>query len=177
MIIKAKTFLSYRMSPIAVVTGTRRDGTPTARFYVVERREGEIFRVPPDTARSLLAEGSAAEARLTGKLAALAEATLDAESPLAAVLAGLTVSGVRTWHAAVGDRGHWRPSAASIGPTRSGFDAYFRSEAEAAARWAAGEASTPLFSFLVEAGFRRAFIWRNAGLREIATEINMFKGS
>lgn len=174
MILKAKTFLSYRVSPIAVVTGTRRDGTPTARFDVAERGKDEIFRVPPDIARTLLAEGSAADARLVGTLAALAEATLDAESPLAAALAGLTVSGAKIWHAVLGDGGHWQPSAASIGPTRGGFEAHFTSEAEVAAHWAEAEASTPLFSFLVEAGFRRAFIWRDGALLPIATQIVRF---
>lgn len=177
MILKAKTFLFYRVSAIAVVTGTGRDGTPTTRFDVVERREDEIFRAPPDVARTLLAENSAEDARLVSTLAALAEATLGAESPLAAACAGLRVRGVRTWHAIIGGGGHWQPAAAFIGPSHGGFEAHFRSEAEIAARWAAGEAGPPLFSFMSEHGFRRAFIWRDAGLREIATEVATFNRS
>jgi hypothetical protein len=163
MILKAKTFLFYRVSAIAVVTGTGRDGTPTARFDVVERRENEIFRAPPDVARVLLAENSAEDARLVG--------------PLAAACAGLRVRGVRTWHAIIGGSGYWQPAAAFIGRSHGGFEAHFRSEAEIAARWAAGEAGPPLFSFMTEHGFRRAFVWRYAGLREIATEVASFKRS
>lgn len=175
MIVIAKRFTSYRTSQVAVVSGARRDNSPTARFNVADRHEGEIFRVPPEAAHDLLAEGSVVEARLTGKLAALAEAVLDVQSPLAAALAGLAVPGVRTWHATVGERGDWQPSVAALGPTRSGFEAHFTSEAEVADYWAAGGASTPLFSFLVEgADFRRAFIWRNAALLAIPTQIVLF---
>jgi hypothetical protein len=171
MILKAKTLLYYRSNSIAVVTGTGRDGTPTARFNVVERRKDEIFQAPSDIAHSLIAENSAAEAQLVGKQALLSVATLDADSPLAAALAGLTVSGVRTWHADIGDGGYWQPAPTSIGPTHGGFEAHFKSEAEVAAHWSEAEASTPLFSFFVEAGFRRAFVWRNSALLEIPTQI------
>lgn len=175
MILIAKRFASYRTSQVAAVSGTRRDNSPTARFNVADRREGEIFRVSPEAARDLLAEGSVMEARLTGKLAALADAVLDAQSPLAASLAGLAVPGVRTWHATADERGDWRPSAAALGPTRSGFEAHFASETEIADYWATGEASTPLFSFLVDGtDFRRAFIWRTGALLEIPTQIVRF---
>jgi hypothetical protein len=170
MILKAKKFLFYRASPIAEVTGTGRDGTPTARFDVVERRKDEIFRAPTDVAYTLLADSTVVEARLGGKLAVLAEETLDAESPQAAARAGIPVNGVWTWHANLGDDGYWQPAPESIGPTRGRFEARFANEAEVAAHWAEAEASTPLFSFLVEAGFRRAFIWRDGALLEIATQ-------
>jgi hypothetical protein len=175
MIVIAKQFTSYRTSQVAIVSGARRDNSPTVRFNVADRREGEIFRVPPEAARDLLAEGSVVEARLTGKLAALSDAVLDVQSPLAAALAGLAVPGVRTWHGTVDERSNWQPSAAALGPTRSGFDAHFASEAEVVDYWAAGEASTPLFSFLVEgADFRRAFVWRSGALLEIPTQIVRF---
>lgn len=172
MILKAKTFLYYRVSAIAYVTGAKRDGTPTARFDVVERRKDEIFCAPPSIAQTLLAEGSAAEVRVEGPLLALAEATLATETPSAAALAGLSVRGIRTWHAIMGSDGHWRSAAMSMGRVRGSFGATFRSAAEIEAHWTSYPDAVPLFSFLTEYGFWRAYVWRACALREIATSVH-----
>lgn len=167
-------FATVGPSEAVTVEGHRADGSPIVRFEPVWRDRGEIFATDAETARTLIARGAAKNASLAGKVAALAEATLHAGSPLAAALAGLTVRGILTWHAVLGDGGHWQPAPDSIGPTRGSFEARFASEAEVAAHWAEAEASIPHFSFMVEEGFRRAFIWRNAALLEIPTQITRF---
>lgn len=173
MTIKIKQFTTYQTGGAAVVEDHRKDGGLIVRHPVVSRAMGEIVREAPELEARLIAEGVAEPARLSDKLAALAVAVLAVETPLAAALAGLSVPGVRPWHA-VRQGAHWCPSPAALGPGRGGFSARFADPAEARALWAAKPDAVPLFSFATPHGFDRAFIWRQRGLLEIATEIQHF---
>jgi hypothetical protein len=168
--IKIKQFTTYQTGGAAVLEGHRKDGGPIVRHPVVSRAMGEIVREAPELEARLIAEGSAEPARLSDKLAALAAAVLAVDTPLDAVLAALAVPGVRPWHA-TRQGAHWFPAAASLGPGRGGFSARFTDPGEARALWADKPDATPLFSFATPHGFDRAFIWRQRGLLEIATEI------
>lgn len=168
--IKLKQFTTYQTGGAAVLEGHRKDGGPIVRHPVVSRAMGEIVREAPELEARLIAEGIAEPARLSDKLAALADAVLAVETPLAAALAGLSVPGVRPWHA-IRQGAHWCPAAAALGPGRGGFSARFTDPAEARAVWAEKPDATPLFSFATPHGFDRAFVWRQRGLLEIATEI------
>lgn len=170
MILQAQKLLVYRIGA-AEVSAARADGSPDVKFATVERERGEYFIPPGEVAARLIAEGQAEQARPTGKFAELLAAVLPAETPLAAVLAGLEVRGVRPWHAVLRD-GYWRPAAVSHGPARGGFSARFSNAAEAEAIWTADPSATALFSYLTEHGFARAYVWKAGGLREIATEIH-----
>lgn len=168
--LQASKSIAYRVG-WAEISGARRDGSPEVEFMTVEREPGDYFNAPAEVTARLIADGRAVRARPTGKLADLLTAVLPEETPLAAVLAGLTVRGVRPWHAVQKD-GHWRPAAVSHGPARGGFSARFSNAAEAEAVWTADPSATALFSYLTEHGFVRAYIWKAGGLREIATEIH-----
>lgn len=171
--IKLKQFTTYPTGGAAVLEGHRKDGGPIVRHPVISRAMGEIVREPPELEARLIAEGTAEPARLSDKLAALADAVLAVETPLAAALAGLSVPGVRPWHA-VRQGAHWCPSPAALGPGRGGFSARFTDPGEARALWAEKPDAVPLFTFATPHGFNRAFIWRQRGLLEIATEIQTF---
>lgn len=168
-VLQAVRFSVYRVGG-AEVSGARPDGSPEVKFATVERERGELFVAPPEVAARLIAEGHAKKALLSDKLAALAAAVLAVETPLAAALAGLSVPGVRPWHA-TRQGAHWCPAPVALGPGRGGFSARFAEAAEARARWAEKPDAVPLFSFATPHGFDRAFIWRQRGLLEIATEI------
>lgn len=168
--IKLKQFTTYQTGGAAVLEGHRKDGGSIVRHPVVSRAMGEIVREAPELEARLIAEGAAEPARLSDKLAALADAVLAVETPLAAALAGLSVPGVRPWHA-TRQGAHWCPAPVALGPGRGGFSARFADQAEARAIWAEKPDAVPLFSFATQHGFDRAFIWRQRGLLEIATEI------
>lgn len=168
--IKIKQFTTYQTGGAAVFEGHRKDGGPIVRHPVVSRAMGEIVREAPELEARLIAEGIAEPARLSDKLAALAAAVLAVDTPLDAVLAAFAVPGVRPWHA-TRQGAHWCPAPVAVGPGRGGFSARFAEAAEARALWAEMPDATPLFSFATPHGFDRAFIWRQRGLLEIATEI------
>lgn len=171
MTIKIKQFTTYQTGGAAVVEDHRKDGGLIVRHPVVSRAMGEIVREAPELEARLIAEGIAEPARLSDKLAALAAAVLAVDTPLDAVLAALAVPGVRPWHA-IREGVHWCPSPASLGPGRGGFSARFADAGEVRATWAEKPNAVPLFSFATPHGFDRAYIWRNRGLLEIATEIH-----
>lgn len=168
-VLQAVRFTVFRVGG-AEVSGARPDGSPEVKFATVERERGELFVAPPEVAARLIAEGHAKKALLSDKLAALAAAVLAVGTPLDAVLAALAVPGVRPWHA-TRQGAHWCPAPIALGPGRGGFSARFTEAAEARALWAEMPNATPLFSFATPHGFDRAFIWRNRGILEIATEI------
>lgn len=170
MTIKIRQFTTYQIGGAAVLEGHRKDGGPIVRHPVVSRAMGEIVREAPELEARLITEGIAEPARLSDKLAALAAAVLAVDTPLDAVLAALAVPGVRPWHA-TRQGAHWCPAPVALGPGRGGFSARFTEAAEARALWAEMPDATPLFSFATPHGFDRAFIWRQRGLLEIATEI------
>lgn len=170
MTIKIRQFTTYQIGGAAVLEGYRKDGGPIVRHPVVSRAMGEIVREAPELEARLITEGIAEPARLSDKLAALAAAVLAVDTPLDAVLAALAVPGVRPWHA-TRQGAHWCPAPVALGPGRGGFSARFTEAAEARALWAEMPDATPLFSFATPHGFDRAFIWRQRGLLEIATEI------
>lgn len=155
----------------AKVIGTTRDGGAQVERNTRYHEAREIYcpADPAEVAR-LLQMGAIRPARLSGELAALAEVTLQAESPLEAVLAALPLPRIRTWHAVQTGR-FWCPAAAALGPGRGGFSARFADPAEVRALWADKPDAVPLFSFATPHGFDRAFIWRQRGILEIATEI------
>lgn len=155
----------------ATVIGTAPNGAAQVERNTRYHEKGKIYcpADPAEVAR-LLQMGAIRPARLSGEPAALAEVTLQAESPLQAVLAALPLPRIRVWHAVQTGR-FWCPSPAALGPGRGGFSARFTDPAEARALWAEKPESVPLFSFATPHGFDRAFIWRNRGLLEIATEI------
>lgn len=169
MILQAVYFCEQVLGP-ATVIGTGKDGQARVQRDSVFRQAKENFWAEDEEASRLIQSGAAQKPRLSGELAALAEVTLFAESPLEAVLAALPLPRIRTWHAVQTGR-FWCPAAAALGPGRGGFSARFAEAAEALALWAEMPDATPLFSFATLRGFDRAFIWRNRGLLEIATEI------
>lgn len=170
MIYKAAHYLTLRLGP-AVADGHDRHGEPVVRFETVPREAGEVFRITdPETARHKLAEGAIAEARWTGAALALAEATLTAENPLAAALAGFDACGW-VWNA-VPANGFLQPADAALGPTRSGFDAAFANAAAIERHWQSNPAAVPLFTIATKYGFDRTFRWKAGGLLEIPTAIH-----
>lgn len=165
--LQAVRFTVYRVGS-AEISGARSDGTPEVKFATVERERGEFFIAPPTLAARLIAAGHAKKALLADKLAALAEAVLSVDAPLAAALAGLSVPGVRPWHA-IWQNGQWIPAPAALGPGRGGFSARFRDPAEVRALFAEKPDAVPLFSIATPHGFDRAFVWRSGGLLEVPT--------
>lgn len=170
MTIKIRQFTTYQTGGAAVLEGHRQDGGPIVRHPVVSRAMGEIVREAPELEARLIAEGVAEPARLSNKLAALAAAVLEADTPIDAVLAALKLPGVRPWHAVRRGR-HWFPAAAPLGPGRGGFSARFADPGEARALFAEMPDAVPLFSFAAPDKFNRAFIWRSRGLLEISTDM------
>jgi hypothetical protein len=150
--------------------GPGKDGQARVQRDSVFRQAKEVFWAEDDEAARLIQTGAAQKPRLSGELAALAEVTLQAESPLEAALAALPLPRIRVWHAVQTGR-FWCPSPAALGPGRGGFSARFADPGEARALWAEKPDAVPLFCFATQHGFDRAFIWRQRGLLEIATEI------
>jgi len=159
----------------AMVIGSAKDGQARVQRDSVFREKDEIFRADDDEAARLIESGAARKPRLAGELAALAEATLASDSPLDAALAAMPLPRIRVWHA-VREGGHWYPTAASLGPGRGGFSARFRDPDEARILWNEKANATPMFAFATPHGFDRAYIWRNRGLLEIATNVHHIRG-
>lgn len=169
MILQGVYFCEQVLGPAKVI-GTGKDGQARVQRDSVFRHEKEVFWAEDDEAARLIQSGAAQKPRLSGELAALAEVTLLAESPLAAVLGAMPLPRIRVWHA-VQDGRFWCPSPAALGPGRGGCSARFADPGEARALWATKPDAVPLFSFATPHGFDRAFIWRQRGLLEIVTEV------
>lgn len=168
-LLQSVCFHGHVLGP-AKVLGVAKDGQARVELDSVYRNEGTLFRAEDDEAARLIASGAARKPRLAGEVAALAEATLVAESRLDAALAAMPLPRIRVWHAVEEGR-FWCPAPVTLGPGRGGFSARFRDPAEARALFAEKPDAVPLFSFATPYGFDRAYVWRNAGLLEIATEV------
>lgn len=106
---------------------------------------------------------------LTGRLLALAEATLPAPYAAAAAVAAFPLAQV--WQA-FQDGKYWRPvPETGIGLGHDPWESRFRSVAEAERHFLADPESAPLFSYPDDHGIRRAFVWANGGLLNIPTEV------
>lgn len=154
----------------ATVIGTAKDGQARVERDSIYRDKDVIFGADDAEAVRLIESGAARKPRLSGEAKALAEAVLPAATALDAALDALPLPRIRVWHA-VQDGRYWCPAPAALGPGRGGFSARLRDPGEARALWTEKPDAVPLFSFSSPYGFSKAFIWRNRGLLEIATEV------